>query len=404
MPLKYPGEWKFGGFEHDIPNGAHDDFLDLVGTIAQGTEQPKVVFEDFKWGFGAASSSSDAGWAESDLRTAMSAAKGNAALYVGSFYLGIETVRKRGLDVPSVDCLNKILVKWEVPLVIEPPYLKLKAGDIDIEESDGRESLPTATTFIRGPIIGRGGFGVVYQITRKTTIGEYRYALKVLDPSVFVTDKKRAEARFKREMQALERLQHRGIVQFLEAGYDHEQKPYILMPYIEGSNLRDALSGAKPSTVFRAFDEILQAIEFAHTQGVVHRDLKPKNILVRSSDAQPIILDFGCAYLMDDLDDSLTTTLIGTSAYVPEEVLRDPKNRSLKQDVYACGVLLYEVIVGKLPHPNDYEPIEGAIEGYAGIDELIQSALAPERKRIATADSMRDRLARIAAQRIEYRK
>ncbi len=79
---------------------------------------------------------------------------------------------------------------------------------------------------------------------------------------------------------------------------------------------------------------------------------------------------------MDDLDESLTTTLIGTSAYVPEEVFRDPKKRSVKQDVYACGILLYEVIVGTQPQPSDYEPIEDRFDGYAGIDKLIQSASA----------------------------
>ena len=396
MPLKYPDEWKFDGFEHEIPVDAHREFLNLVSAIAEGTDRAKGIFEEFKSAFGDTSSSSDAGWAESDLTRAMGNVRVNAARYVAAFYTGIESVRERGIGVPRVERINKILADHNVPLAIDGQMLVLTSGDIEFAESGDAEK-PTAMAFTRGSVIGKGGFGVVYQITRKTKIGDYNYAMKVLDPSVFVTDKKRAEARFKREMQALEKLQHRGIVQFLEAGYDHEQKPYILMPYIEGRNLRDALSGAGPSTVFRAFDEILNAIEFAHTQGVVHRDLKPMNVLVRSSDDQPIILDFGCSYLIDDLDESLTTTLIGTSAYVPEEVLRDPKNRSLKQDVYACGVLLYEVIVGKLPHANDYEPIEGRFDGYTGIDKLIQSALAPERKRIATAKAMRDRLADIIA-------
>ncbi len=397
MPLKYPAEWKFGEFEHSIPNGAQQEFFALIKTIAQGTERPKGVFEDFKSAFGAEGTSSDAGWAESDLGNAMVASKGNAALYVASFYIGLETVHDRNVAVPTVAQLNKILAKWEIPLVIEVPYLHLRAGDIEIDQPVASASQPQGRSFVRGPVIGKGGFGVVYQITRKTKIGEYHFAMKVLDPNVFVTDKKRAEARFSREMQALQKLQHRGIVPFLEAGYDDEQKPYILMPYIEGSNLRDALSGAESSAVFHAFDEILQAIEFAHSQGVVHRDLKPQNILVRSSDDQPIILDFGCAHLTDDLDDSLTTTLIGTSAYVPDEVLRDPKKRSHKQDVYACGVLLYEVIAGRIPHPNDYEPIEGSFEGYAGIDKVIRSALAPERRRTATAAAMRDQLVDSAA-------
>lgn len=395
MPLKYPDQWKFDGFDHEIPPEAHREFSALVGAIAEGVDRPQTVFEDFKTAYGYTSGSSNASWAESDLDRAMEKARENAARYVVSFYAGLECVRDRGIGVPTVKKINRILATHGVPLAIEGQHLVLTAGDIEFAQPEDAATLSN-TAFVRGPVIGRGGFGVVYQITRKTKIGDYHYAMKVLDPHVFVTDQGRAEKRFKREMEALERLQHRGIIPFLEAGYDPEQRPYILMPYVDGSDLRDSLAGAEPDRVFRIFDEILRAIEFAHAQGVVHRDLKPKNILVRSSDDQPLILDFGCAYLLDDLDDSLTTNLIGTSAYVPEEVLRDHKNRSVTQDVYACGVLLYEVIAGRHPKHNEYEPIEEDIEGYPGIDQLIQAALAPERKRIKTANVMRQRLAKLA--------
>jgi predicted Ser/Thr protein kinase len=351
MPLQFPAGWRFGEFEHGVPREAHSEFFDLVRTMAQGTSRPQDAFEDFKSAYGVESGSSDAGWAETDLSRAMTAAMENAALYVSSFYAGIETAHEDGFDVPSVDRLNRVLMRWDIPLVIDPPHLRLKSGDIELEEPGGGQS-PTTAAFSRGLVIGKGGYGVVYQITRKTKVGDFHYALKVLNSSVFVTDKARAEARFRREMQALEKLQHRGIVQFLEAGYDEEQKPYILMPNIDGRNVRDTLSGATPSSVLQVFDEILHAVGFAHGQGVVHRDLKPQNILVRSSDGQPIILDFGCAYLMDEADENLTKTFIGTSAYVPQEVLRNPKNRSKSQDLYACGVLLYEVIAGRLPDPS----------------------------------------------------
>lgn len=395
MPLKYPDEWKFDGFDYAIPAPAHREFRTLVGTIAEGTDRPKGIFEDFKTAFGATSSSSDLSWAESDLERAMESARDNAARYTAAFYAGLESVGARGISVPNAERINRILADHDVPLTIEGDTLVLTSGDIAFAPAGDPEK-PSPTAFVRGQVIGKGGFGLVYRITRKTKVGDYHFAMKVLDPSPFVEDKARAAVRFKREMQALQKLQHRGIVQFLEAGYDEEQKPYILMPYIEGSNLRDALSGAQPSTVLQTFDEILRAIAFAHDHGVVHRDLKPANILVRAADGQPIILDFGCAFLMDDLDESLTTTLIGTSAYVPDEVLRDPKKRSFKQDVYACGVLLYEVIAGAHPQPHDYEPIEDRFNGYSGIDSLIQSALAPEKKRITTARAMRERLAIIA--------
>lgn len=268
-------------------------------------------------------------------------------------------------------------------------------GDIQLVPEDTEE--PSITSFVLGEVIGRGGFGLVQRVTKKTQVGEFDYAMKMLEPSIFVQDTERAEARFRREMAALRKLQHRGIVPILEAGKITEDKPYILMPLIEGKNLRDSLSGAEPARVLRAFDEILLALEFAHSQGVIHRDLKPSNVLLRTSDEQPIILDFGCAYLIDDLDESLTSQFIGTYAYVPPEVHRNHKLRTPKQDVYSCGVMLYEVICRRLPRPEDYEPIEPIFDGYAGIDEVIEKALAPERTRLASAKAMREKLRELMA-------
>jgi serine/threonine protein kinase len=306
----------------------------------------------------------------------------------------MEAIQARGLSIPDAAKINSILAEHGVPLAIKGRELVLTTGDITISKDyDGDKE----NVDVRGPVIGRGGFSVVFLIIKKTAFGEFDYAMKVLEPSVFMQNKDRAKTRFQRETKALRKLRHRGIVEFLEAGIDSEQKPYILMPYIQGTDLRLALKHANPATVLMAFDEILQALQFAHEQGVFHRDLKPQNILVRESDGQPIILDFGCAYLLDDLDDeTLTTTLIGTSAYVPSEVHLNPKNRTAKQDVYACGVLLYEVIAGKLPRPDDYESIETLIKGYTGIDDVIRAALAPERTRVASAKDLREKLATVA--------
>ncbi len=138
---------------------------------------------------------------------------------------------------------------------------------------------------------------------------------------------------------------------------------------------------------------MLNALGFAHKNEVIHRDLKPKNILVRTADEQPLTLDFGCAYLLDEVDDSLTTTMIGSSAYIPIEVHQDPKHRSIRQDIYACGVMLYEVIAQRLPKPDDYEPLEPKFPSWAGIDKVIEGALPPERKRIESAKEFRNRLA-----------
>lgn len=367
------------------------EFGKLIDMMVEDAADPQEVYEEFKSAYGVNSRSSGASWAETDMYSAMDAMSENAARYVNAFYVGLETMTRLGIAVPPIKKINKILADNDVPLVIDPPNLLLKEGDIELVEDDASEEAK-GTSFVKGPVIGRGGFGVVYQITRKTKIGDYHYAMKVLEPSSFVENKDRARKRFEREMNILGQLQHRGIVTMLEAGIGADEKPYILMPYVDGDDLRTALSGAGPTKVCRIFNEILVALEFAHNKGVIHRDLKPKNILVRKADEHPLILDFGCAYLLDEVDDNLTTTLIGSSPYIPMEVHLNPKHRDIRQDVYACGVMLYEVIGECLPKPDDYEPLELEREEWTGIDAVIQAALAPERKRFTSAKAFRVKL------------
>jgi predicted Ser/Thr protein kinase len=397
--LEYPATWKFEGIGISIPSEANAEFLQLVHKIARGFRDPQQVFEAFKSAFGCEAWSSSPSWSETDLSNTMRNAVDNAPVYVESLWTGMEAVQQLGLAVPSAEHINNILDKWDVPLVLDPPELRRKTGDVVIATTAASDAESETPTYVRGEMLGRGGFGIVYRVTRTTKAGEFDFAMKVLDPSPFVTNRERALRRFHREMQALRKLQHRGIVPHIEAGLDCDQKPYILMPLIEGRDLQSAFSGAQPPEVFAAFDEILNALAYAHAQKVVHRDLKPSNILVRSSDGQPIILDFGCAYLFDDINESdLTTTLIGSAPYIPSEVHLNPKHRTNQQDIYACGMMLYQVLGGRLPSPDDYVPIARELPGWPGIDDLIKQAIAPEKRRIASAVEFRKRLRDVARQ------
>ncbi len=395
MGLKYPKEWKYDGFPHEISIEAHRKFLKLIDLMAEGVERPKAIYEDFKSAFGNTSNSSDASWAESDMHRAMDGGRENAARYVVAFYAGMESVEERGIAVPTVKRLNRILAEHEIPLVIDPPNLNRREGDILlVKENDPEESL--ALGFIQGERIGYGGFGTVYKVTRKTQLGEYHYAMKIFDPSPNNPRKERAGQRFLRELRTLERLQHRAIIPLLEAGLNAEQVPYFLMPLVKGQDLREALEGAESEKVYRVFDEILNALEFAHSRKVLHRDLKPKNILVRNVDEQPLILDFGASFFLDDGEEDLTTTLIGTEPYIPEEVRRNPKHRTVQQDVYACGIMLYEVIARSLPHLNDYESVEDQVKGFDGVDQVIKKAIAAERNRYSTITDLREALRKLS--------
>lgn len=393
MALEYPAEWKFEGVDFEIPTQAHAEFADLISKIASGYQRPQTVFEDFKSAYGMHGGSSDAGWAENDLRGAMASMRKNAAEYIASFWAGCEAVQARRVSVPSVKVVNLILEKWNVPFVVDPPVLRRKGGDITVAETVSEDEDASTPIYRRGKEVGFGGFGRVYKVTRVTSAGEFDFAMKVFEPSSFIKDKARARSRFSREMRILSRMQHRGIVPHLEAGFDEDERPYILMPLVDGKDLRDALSGAQPEKVVGIFIELLKALEYSHSKNVIHRDLKPKNVIVRSSDDQPIILDFGCAYCFDDFnEESLTTTLVGSRAYIPSEVIRDPKRRSVKQDVYACGVMLYEVLGECLPDPENYSPIANMRDDCDGVDEVIESALAHESKRLESAVEFQRRL------------
>jgi serine/threonine protein kinase len=390
MSLNYPSKLKFQKTGVPIPNEASRDFSTLIQQIASGTSAPQDVYEAFKSAYGGSGYSSNASWAEHDMYGIMAQKKENAALYIDCFWTAVEDLRKQGLAVPDVERINQILDENQIPFSIQPPDLVMKTGDVLVTSSDVGAPAEGAHAFKRGEVIGRGGNGIVYRVTRTTSAGEFDFAMKVLDPSPFVQNRERAVARFYREMQALRKLQHRGIIQHLEGGLDFEGKPYILMPLIEGLDIRHALQGKTAKTVLGVFDELLFAIGYAHGGGVIHRDLKPSNILVRENDLQPIILDFGCAFLLDEADDHiLTTSLIGTVAYMPIEVQRDRTIRRPTQDVYACGMILYETFAGFLPDPSDYQSLREVDSELGVVDTIVRTAIAPERKRFSSAEEMR---------------
>lgn len=328
VSLNYPAEWKFEGVGFPMPGQAQSEFFDLLIQIADGSQS---VIEVFQTKFGGNGSSTSLGWARSDLDVAMSSRCINAALFIDSLWASIEWAQKADLKTPAPRVLNAVLRKHGVPLSIEPPSLALTKPDAVIVDAGAsaiaaQEGGKLAPMFVLGEQIGSGGYGVVYKAVRSTAVGEFEYALKVLDPSPFVDDYENALKRFQRETKALQSLQHRAIVQHFEAGVTLDRKPYVVMPLIVGSNLRVAASRMEARAIVGMFVEITGGLAYAHSQGVLHRDLKPTNVLVRDSDTQPIIVDFGSAYLLDLLDsDSLTNRVVGTIGYIPIEVLNNPK-------------------------------------------------------------------------------
>lgn len=204
-------------------------------------------------------------------------------------------------------------------------------------------------------LIGEGGMGAVYKAEQSKP--RRIVALKVIKPGFASVQ---ALKRFEQECQVLGRLQHPGIAQVFEAGMADTgagPQPYFAMEYIQGQSLTD-YAAANRLTIRQRLEllaRIADAVQHAHAKGVIHRDLKPANILV-TPEGQPKILDFGVARAVDsDIQATTVETdmgvLIGTLPYMsPEQVSGDPDELDTRSDVYALGIILYELLVGRLPY------------------------------------------------------
>lgn len=198
--------------------------------------------------------------------------------------------------------------------------------------------------------IGEGGMGTVYLAERADGAYEAQAALKLVRGGI---PSPQLDERFKTERQILAGLSHPGVAQLLDGGNTPDGTPYLVMEYIDGAPITRWCEeqDLDVESRLRLFLKVCDAVGYAHSQLVAHRDLKPSNILV-TKDGEPKLLDFGIAKLMDSFAESeegLTQSYaVMTPAYAsPEQVTGERANAAA--DTYSLGVLLYEMLSGRLP-------------------------------------------------------
>ncbi len=246
---------------------------------------------------------------------------------------------------------------------LEEPALEVAAKDV---ATAGRP-LPAALGRYRViGLLGEGGMGIVYEAEQDQP--RRRVALKIIKPGLAVGQRL---MRFKHEAQALGRLQHPGIAQIYEASTADTgfgPQPYFAMELIRGLSLREYATANSLNARQRLslMVKICDAVDHAHLRGLIHRDLKPGNILVDET-GQPKVLDFGVARVTGSDEQATRQTdlgqLVGTLAYMsPEQVLADPLKLDTRSDVYSLGVILYELLSGQLPYNVNHQPLHVALQ------------------------------------------
>jgi eukaryotic-like serine/threonine-protein kinase len=237
------------------------------------------------------------------------------------------------------------------------PFLEHGPGATDAAALE--EPLPSLDGRTIGPFrlldaLGSGGMGTVYRAERTGSEFRQQVAIKVIAAAGWHGD---ALRRFKTERQALASLHHPHVVALLDGGATPDGLPYLVMEYVEGVPITTYCSrgGLDLEARLRLFRQVCGAVQYAHRHSVVHRDLKPANILV-TPDGVPKILDFGIARLLTGAAGEQHTTSVWlrplTPGYAsPEQIRGLPA--STTDDVYALGVLLYELLTGQPPHQTE---------------------------------------------------
>jgi serine/threonine protein kinase len=262
----------------------------------------------------------------------------------------VPSVRQFNEEIPGEvdDLVRKCLAK-EPRDRFQTPTELLRAIDEALEEKEpglGLERLLTGRTLGQCRLLeqlGRGGMAAVYK-AYQSSLDRY-VAVKVLPPSLAYSPD--FAARFRREARAIARLNHPNILPVYDSGQEGELS-YLVMRYVEGGTLQEMLG--KPMPLERVVEIITQvggALEYAHQEGIIHRDVKPSNVLMDKGE-WAFLSDFGLAKMVETSVQLTKTGALGTPAYMAPELGKgEPADE--RSDIYSLGIVLYEMLTGRVP-------------------------------------------------------
>jgi len=250
-------------------------------------------------------------------------------------------------------------------------------------------------------MLGCGGMGAVFKARQPNL--DRMVAIKILPLELGEEGLQFAE-RFKREAQALAKLNHPNIVSVYDFGQTDQGQFYFVMEFVEGTDLHQVIRSGQAGTdhVLGWVPQVCEALQYAHSKGIVHRDIKPANILI-DLEGTVKVADFGLAKLAgDDTDQpqlTMTNMAMGTPDYVAPETLELGVTPDYRADIYAIGVMLYEMLTGKVPRGAYRTPSEKVPGLDSRYDDLVAKAMDADRDtRIQQATEISSKLWEIGNQ------